>query len=92
MRMLRADVQALTLRVQGDADKAVLGRIADELRYSDPVHVEGLEGIEAEMGQTFTALRQQALAGEDVSALAAQLSAQNGERSLKCKVLKQQRL
>lgn len=92
MRMLGADVQALLPRALDDASKIALAKLADELRYSDPVHVDGLEGIEAEMGQAFAAVKAQVLSGTDASAAVAELSALLNERNLKCQVLKQQAL
>jgi hypothetical protein len=92
MRMLNADVQALIARAKNDTDKIALTKLAEALRYSDPVHVDGLEGIEAEMGQAFLAVKAQVSAGEDASASIEELSLLLSERNGKAKVLKQQSL
>jgi hypothetical protein len=92
MRMLTADVQALISRATDDASRAALGRLAETLRYSDPVHTPGLEGIEAQMGQAFLAVRQQVSVGTDANAAVDELSLLLNERNIKAQALKQQAL
>jgi hypothetical protein len=92
IRLLTADIQSLIPRATDDTTKIALNKLYEALRYSDPVHTTGLEGVEAEIGQAFVTVKSQVVAGNDASKSIEELSLLLNERNLKARVLKQQAL
>ena len=86
LRSLREDVECLAARVEEDGLKAAFARLAEELRYSDPMSDPGLAAIEDEM-RSRAVLLENAVSGglrEDAIEVCGELRRLLDERNKKC--------
>lgn len=88
LKMLTVDAGQLTHQAVNAEAQAAVKKVADALRYSDPMSAPALQESEAEIAEKFTAFAAAIKAGDDVTALADSLLAAIAARNAKCKVLK----
>jgi hypothetical protein len=85
IKELKATVDIL-LSEETDADvKAELGKLSDEIRYSDPISNDALVEIEKQIAEKVSSI---ATAGENKLGLISEISRLIKQRNIKCKTLK----
>jgi hypothetical protein len=91
MHQFRADIESLIPRITDSALKTKVAKLAEEVRYSDPVSSAGLEGLEANMKDKLFLLKQAVSnTSDDGNTLVDELLHLVNERSSQCRVLRRQ--
>lgn len=89
IKLLTADAESLLAKAQTDEAKAAAKKVYEAVRYSDPMSVEALAGLESQITLKFhefeTAVSEE---NENTLKLADELVVLIEERNTKCKVLK----
>lgn len=90
LRLLEADAQLLANSCNDAAARTEALRLADALRYSDPMSHASLESIEGEIEQQIRLARTEGNAGDNGAVVSRCRAAEAllEERNLKCKILK----
>jgi hypothetical protein len=88
IRLLQADVQNCAMKATDPATKAALERLAESVRFSDPMSHEALAMQESELMATVTEISQKLNNGEDVTALIQKANVQLESRNSRCLLLK----
>ena len=90
IKSLSADAQALSARAQGDEMNALVHKIYEAIRYSDPMSNEMLADVESDIGAQFKIFSKAVSDNnsELASASADELLALISSRNAKCKILK----
>lgn len=88
IKSLTADAEIL-LSYASDGDMAVVRKVHEEIRYSDPMSVEKLADIEQQITDAFNAYSEAVKANQsDVAELANRVLQLLHERNIKCKLFK----
>ena len=82
---LREESAVLVSLAKGEDDKAVCKKVADALRFSDPVSHEATASIEAELSACFEAFKAAVSEESNVASAAEALLALLAERNVRCK-------
>ena len=89
IKMLTADAEILMSKAQGEEAKAAAKKVYEAVRYSDPMSVEALAGMEAQITLKFHEFADAVTSGEgNIDKLAEEVTVLVEERNKKCKVLK----
>lgn len=90
MRMLQSRLSTLAAQCDSEAAAAAVSRLAEELRFSDPVSCEALIDAESELSACIDTLQQAVVDGseEDILTLCRRTSAALAERNRLCKLNK----
>ena len=89
IKLLTADAEALMTKAEADEAKAATKKVYEAVRFSDPMSVEALAGVESQITLKFHEFADAVTSGaEGVSKLADELAILLDERNKKCKVLK----
>jgi hypothetical protein len=91
MHQLRADLDSLVPHVTDNVLRTKLDKLAEDVRYSDPVSSAGLEGLEANIKDKISLLKQAvSSADEESSNLTDELHHLVNERNNQCRALRRQ--
>lgn len=82
---LKADVDILLSKETDSEVKEALRKLSDEIRFSDPMSNNALEGIEAEISDKLISISE---AGENKKNVISEISGLIKQRNIKCKALK----
>ena len=90
MRMLQSRLSTLAAQCDSEAAATAVSRLAEELRFSDPVSCEALFDAESELSACIDTLQQAVVDGseEDILTLCRRTSAALAERNRLCKLNK----
>ncbi len=89
IKLLTADAESLLAKAQTDEAKAAAKKVYEAVRYSDPMSVEALAGLESQITLKFHEFETAVTEGnENMPKLADELLVLVEERNKKCKVLK----
>ena len=90
MRMLQSRLSTLAAQCDSEAAAAAVSRLAEELRFSDPVSCDALVDAESELSACIDTLQQAVVDGseEDILTLCRRTSAALAERNRLCKLNK----
>ena len=90
IKALTVDAETLLARAKSDAVKAECKKVADAVRYSDPMSSEMLASVESQITLKFADLTNAVIADDAaaVSAVAAEVLVLIKDRNNKCKLLK----
>ena len=90
MRMLQSRLSTLAAQCDSETAAAAVSRLAEELRFSDPVSCEALFDAESELSACIDTLQQAVVDGseEDILTLCRRTSAALAERNRLCKLNK----
>ena len=85
IKCLKADVDILLSKETDSEVKEALRKLSDEIRFSDPMSNNALEGIEAEISDKLISISE---AGENKKNVISEISGLIKQRNIKCKALK----
>jgi hypothetical protein len=90
MKMLQADVEMMAMRAADPTVKVAYTKLAESIRYSDPMSNEALVLVEGQMSAMAAQANNYILAGNNEAALqmCEQLTLMLIERNKKCMILK----
>ncbi len=88
IRLLQSDVQTCAMKATDPATKSALERLAESVRFSDPMSHEALAMQESELMATVHEISQKLNDGEDVTALIQKANVQLESRNSRCLLLK----
>ena len=89
IKLLTADAESLLAKAQTDEAKKAAKKVYETVRYSDPMSVEALAGLESQITLKFHEFETAVTEGSESAAkLADELVVLVEERNKKCKVLK----
>lgn len=89
IKMLTADAEILMSKAQGEEAKAAAKKVYEAVRYSDPMSVEALAGMESQINLKFHEFADAVTSGAgNIDKLAEEVTVLVEERNKKCKVLK----
>ena len=89
IKLLTADAEALMAKAETEEAKAATKKVYEAVRFSDPMSVEALAGVESQITLKFHEFADAVTSrAEGVSKLADELAILLDERNKKCKVLK----
>jgi len=90
MHEFRADLLSLMPRVSEGTLKAKLEKLSEAIRYSDPVSIEGIAELEAEMSRQLALLKQAILGDVAGDGIVDELLLMCNERNQKSRAMKRQ--
>ena len=88
IKLLTVDAESLQGNAKTAEAKAACKKVAEALRYSDPMSSPELTAVESEIQRKFSDFSAKVSAGEDTSALADELVDLIADQNRKCKALK----
>lgn len=89
IRLLTADAESLMAKAKDDEAKAATRKVYEAVRYSDPMSVEALSGLESQITLKFREFEQAVTGGAATTGkIADEVVILLDERNKKCKVLK----
>ncbi len=89
IKLLTTDAEALMAKAETEEAKAATKKVYEAVRFSDPMSVEALAGVESQITLKFHEFADAVTGGaEGISKLADELVILLDERNKKCKVLK----
>ena len=92
MHQLRADLESLVPLASDSVLKQKVEKLSEEVRYSDPVSIPGLQDLELRMESCFTVLKQAVHTGsDDRGKLVDELASLLNERNNQCRFLRRQK-
>jgi len=90
MHEFRTDLLSLLPHVSNGALKAKLEKLTEAMRYSDPVSIDGIAELEAEMSRQLTLLKQAILGDRAGDSIVEELLLMCNERNQKSRAMKRQ--
>lgn len=90
MKLLRADAESAVARMSDAESAALMRKLAEDIRFSDPMSSPALEGLERQIGESISAAVACAAQRNDAGARSCIEQAQKllAERNRKCMLLK----